>query len=220
MELLVVIVIIAALAGVSAPVIMGQRKKADLTEATSNIKQIQLALFNFGEEYGSFPDNETAEDVRHATGTDLNFTGTSANDYFRQLIATGTKSERIFWCKTSYSPRKPDDVISSGKALEPGEVGYGYIMANENQGLSNSSNPSRPVVVSPLFKAQSNWEFDPEPYDAKAVVLRIDGSARSETIRTDNRFISVPGGFIQTNGADTVWEDITPVLRAPLTNAR
>jgi len=216
-ELLVVIVIIAALAGLSAPVILKQRKAADRTEAINNVKQINLALIDFDNDYGSFPDNNTQEDVKDATGTALSFGGTFANDYFRQLVAAGNKSEKIFWCKTSYSPKKGDDIITPGKALDAGEVGFGYIMASQTDGQSTSGDPGRPVCVTPLFKAQPNWEFDAEPYGEKAVVLRIDGSAKPETIRTDNKYISIQGGrFLQTTGDNTPWgNDINPVLRAP-----
>jgi len=212
---LVVIVIIAALAGLSAPVILKQRKKADQTEATSNIKQVHLALLDFDSDYGSFPDNNTAEDVKNATGTVLNFGGSFSNDYFRQLAATTAKAESTFWCKSAASPRKPDKDMTAGKALEAGEVGFGYIMASQTDGQSASSNSARPVVVAPLLKGNTNWEFDPEPYGDKAVVLRIDGSATPETIRTDNHFIAVPGGFLQTQGEKSVWDDVNPVLRTP-----
>jgi prepilin-type N-terminal cleavage/methylation domain-containing protein len=221
-ELLVVIVIIAALAGLSAPVILKQRKAADRTEAINNIKQIGLALIEFDSEYGSFPDNDTAEDVKDATGTALTFGGNFSNDYFRQLIATGNKSEKIFWCKTAQTPKKGDDIISPGKALDAGEVGFGYVMASQTDGQSASGEPGRPVVVTPLYKALPNWEFDPEPYGDKAVVLRLDGSARQETIRTDNKYISIQGGrFLQTTGENTPWgDDINPVLRAPQTKGQ
>ncbi|MCW1887485.1 type II secretion system GspH family protein [Luteolibacter flavescens] len=214
-ELLVVIVIIAALAGLSAPVILKQRKKADQTEASQNIRQVHIALIGFEGDYGTFPDNNTAQEVKDSTGSALSFGGTYANDYFRQLIATTGKAESIYWCKTAYSPRKPDNDVSPGKALDKGEVGFGYIMASQTDGLSSSGNSSRPVVVSPLYKAQPNWEFDPEPYEDKAIVLRIDGSAKAETIRTDNRYISVTGGYLQSQGEKSVWDEINPVLRAP-----
>ncbi|MEK7952972.1 type II secretion system protein [Luteolibacter soli] len=216
-ELLVVIVIIAALAGLSAPVILKQRKAADRTEAINNVKQINLSFIDFDNDYGSFPDNDTAADVKDATGSSLNFGGTFSNDYFRQMIAAGTKSEKIFWCKTSYSPKKGDDIITGEKALAAGEVGFGYVMKSQTDGLGTSSDPGIPVCVTPLYKAQPNWEFDPEPYGEKAVVLRIDGSAKPETIRTDNRYISIQGSrFLQTTGDNTPWgTDINPVLRAP-----
>ena len=79
-ELLVVIVIIAALAGLSAPMILRQRKAADRTEAINNAKQIGLALLEFDQEFGGFPDDDTAESVADATGSSLNLSGGKSND--------------------------------------------------------------------------------------------------------------------------------------------
>ena len=216
-ELLVVIVIIAALAGLSAPVILKQRKAADRTEALNNVRQIGLALFEFDSEYGTFPDNNTAEDVKEATGTELSFNGNFSNDYFRQLIATGLKSEKPFWCKTSFSPKKPDDVFNiQAKALEAGEVGFSYIMVSLTDGQSSSGEPNRPVVVAPSFKAQTDWTFDPEPYGEKAIILRLDNSAKAETIRADKKVTIGGGRTLESVGDSTSWgTDINPVLRAP-----
>ena len=216
-ELLVVIVIIAALAGLSAPVILKQRKAADRTEALNNVRQIGLALFEFDSEYGTFPDNNTAEDVKEATGTELSFSGNFSNDYFRQLIATGLKSEKPFWCKTSFSPKKPDDVFNiQAKALEAGEVGFSYIMVSLTDGQSSSGEPNRPVVVAPSFKAQTDWTFDPEPYGEKAIILRLDNSAKAETIRADKKVTIGGGRTLESVGDSTSWgTDINPVLRAP-----
>lgn len=216
-ELLVVIVIIAALAGLALPTILKNKSLADRTEATSNARQIGLVLFAFDDEYGSFPGNDTAEDVKQSTGTALDFGGSFSNDYFRQLIATVGKSEKIFWAKTSYSKRKPDDIVEPGKALEAGEVGFGYVMANQTEGQSSSGEGNRPVVVTPLYKAQDNWEFDPEAFGEKAIVLRLDSSATAETIRTDNRYVNIgENRFLQTTGDNTPWgSDMNPILRAP-----
>ena len=52
-ELLVVIVIIASLAGLTAPMVIRQRKKADQTEAVSNSRQIGIAMLEFDNDYGS-----------------------------------------------------------------------------------------------------------------------------------------------------------------------
>jgi prepilin-type N-terminal cleavage/methylation domain-containing protein len=215
-ELLVVIVIIAALAGLSAPVILKQRKAADRTEAINNIKQIGLALQEFDSEYNVFPDSTTAQTVKEATGTDLSFAGTFSNDYFRQLIATGLKSEKPFYCKTSYT-KKPDDNFTGAKALEKGEVGFGYIMATQTDGQSSSGTPSRPVVVTPLFQANPDWTFDGEIYGDKAVILRLDNSASALPIRTDNKYVSAgEGRKLQDVGENTPWgTDMNPVLRAP-----
>ena len=179
---------------------------------------VDAHLFEFDAEYGSFPDNNTAEDVKESTGTALTFGGNFSNDYFRQLIAYGLKSEKPFWCKTGFSPKKPDDVFNvPAKALEAGEVGFSYIMMTQTDGQSSSGDPGRPVVVAPSFKAQTDWTFDPEPYGEKAVVLRIDGSAKPETIRTNDRKISIQGGrTLESVGESTPWgTDMNPVMRAP-----
>ena len=110
-ELLVVIVIIAALAGLTAPMVIRQRKKADQTEAVNNARQIGLALFEFETEYGAFPDKDTATAVTAATGETAP-DGTNSNDKFRQLIAAGiAQSEAMFFAKSAYT-KKPDGVIS------------------------------------------------------------------------------------------------------------
>ena len=86
-ELLVVIVIIAALAGLSAPMVIRQRKKADQTEAVSNARQVGLALFEFENEYGNYPDATTATAVTAATGSQLALGVADSNGLFRQLVA-------------------------------------------------------------------------------------------------------------------------------------
>jgi prepilin-type N-terminal cleavage/methylation domain-containing protein len=215
-ELLVVIVIIAALAGLSAPMILRQRKAADRTQAINNAKQLGLALLEFDQEYGSYPDNDTAETVAESTGTDLNLSGNNSNDYLRQLIAFGIQSEEIFFTKCAYT-RKPDNVIQGAKALEPGEVGFGYIMLDSTTGQNTSGNPGRPVLATPLLDAQTDWTFDPDPYGGKAVILKLDNSATALQIRDSDKKISVGNGrTIEQTGDESVWGTSTnPVIKAP-----
>ena len=214
-ELLVVIVIIAALAGLSAPMILRQQKAAARTEAISNAKQVGLALLEFDQEYGSFPDDDTATSVEDSTGTDLNLSGGTANDYFRQLIAFGIQSEDIFYTKTSYT-RKPDKVLTASKALEPGEVGFGYIMLTGSVGQNTSGNPGRPVLATPLLNAAEDWTFDGDPYGDKAVLLRLDNSAEAPLIRSKDNKVSVGNGkVIEDTGPDSVWGTENPELKAP-----
>ena len=215
-ELLVVIVIIAALAGLSAPMILRQQKAAARTEAISNAKQVGLALLEFDQEYGSFPDNDTAEEVAASTGTDLNLSGDTSNDYFRQLIAYGIQSEDIFFTKTAYT-RKPDNVINASNALEAGEVGFGYVMLDATTAQNTSGNPGRPVLVTPLLDASTQWEFDADPYGDKAVILRLDNSAKALQVRDSDKNVTVGGGkTLQQTGDETVWgTNTTPTLKAP-----
>ena len=102
-ELLVVIVIIASLAALSVPMIMGQVKKAAKAEAISNSKQIGIAMFEFESEYGSFPDAGTLADLVLAFPTPAvtGLAGADSNGYFKQLLHAGiVQSEEIFFAKT------------------------------------------------------------------------------------------------------------------------
>ena len=216
-ELLVVIVIIAALAGLTAPMVIRQRKKADQTEAVSNARQIGLALFEFENEYGSYPDPTTALAVTSATGSTLSIGGNLANDYFRQLLAGNfTQSEKIFYAKIA-NAKKPDDNIAGAEALAQGEVGFGYLLKG-NTGFNAAGNPSRPLAVTPLFNNLAAGTFDPAPFDSKAIVLRMDNSVTSINIKL-NKTINLGGveSGLLTKGADTVWGDMTedPTLAVP-----
>jgi prepilin-type N-terminal cleavage/methylation domain-containing protein len=215
-ELLVVIVIIAALAGLTAPMVIRQRKKADQTEAVNNARQIGFALFEFETAYGSFPDSATATEVKEATESTLNLGTASANDYFRQLIAAEvSQSEAMFYAKTAFT-KKPDNVYNGQNALEKGEVGFGYIM-NQNVAFSTAGNPARPVVVAPLAYPFSNGQFDTDMYDFKAVVLRIDNSATSLPILKSSKLAQLGGGknLLQT-GEETIWgTGVTPTIVNP-----
>jgi prepilin-type N-terminal cleavage/methylation domain-containing protein len=217
-ELLVVIVIIAALAGLTAPMVIRQRKKADQTEAVSNARQIGFALFEFETSYGSFPDSTTGPTVTENTGTQLTFGGTTANDYFRQLMAAEiATSEGMFYAKTGFS-KKPDNVANTtDKALGNGEVGFGYIL-NANVAFSTAGNPARPIVAAPLSFPFGTGTFDYDIYDAKAVVLRIDNSVTSLPILKTSKLAQLGGAkhLLQT-GQDSVWGDgVTPTMVNPI----
>lgn len=209
-ELLVVIVIIASLAGLTAPMVIRQRKKADQTEATSNARQIGLAMFEFETEYTRFPDDTSGAEVASNTGSTLLMGTGPSNNYFRQLIGAGfTQSEQMFYAKVPGS-RKPDGNITGAGALAAREVGFGYITLGV-VGLSTAGNPARPYVVTPLL-GTSGDTFDAAPFDGKAVVLRIDNSVSSLQINTtSNRAILSPastGTVARTlldPGAGTVW---------------
>lgn len=203
-ELLVVIVIIAALAGLAAPMVMRQRKKADQTEALNNARQIGFALLEFDSDYGRFPSAATADSVKDNTGTTWTLTsGNDSNGFFRQLIAAGiANSESIFYAKTAYST-PPDNVLTTeAQALEAGEVGFGYIM-NGTASQSASGNPGRPVICAPLQSGSSTL-FDREIFDQRAVILKLDLSAVSININEQN-VARLDGNDFTTADANTVW---------------
>lgn len=216
-ELLVVIVIIAALAGLTAPKLISMRKKGDQVVAMNNGRSMVLSMNDFSTEYGTLPDRETARQVTDLTGSKLNLNGDSANDYFRQLIASGMlKSEDPFYSKTPYSTKKPDNNMSGSKALEPGEVGFGYIM-NGTTAIS-TDDPNRVIAATPLLDATTKGQFDPGPLDGKAALVYLDSSVKLMQIREDNKKVAIPGSkTLLDAGEGTLWgPDIKPVLKAPL----
>ncbi len=208
-ELLVVIVIIAALAGLTAPMVIRQRKKADQTEAVNNARQIGFALFEFETEYGTFPDDTTAETVASNTDT-AKVGGSTANDRFRQLIRSGiAQSETMFYSKTTYT-KKPDGVFNDDNtALAAGEVGFGLMETTEGKGLSAAGNPSRPVVMTPFDQSLASEKFDFDIYDGKAVILKLDNSVTSLPIIKTSQLVKISGKSLTATGEDTVWGTAT-----------
>jgi len=173
--------------GLAAPLLLRAKKSPNRTETINNLRQLNLALIDFEADYGRFPDASTIADVQSKTHTTLSLGTSTSNDYFRQLIAADiVKIEKLFWTKTPSTPRKPNETLGAD-ALKKGECSFAYVA-----GLTSSSDPATPVVVTPMIPG--TWTFDPDIFGDKACILRIDGSAKTETIRTDNHKISVQGG--------------------------
>jgi hypothetical protein len=182
------------------PMVLRQRKAADRTTAISHCKCIGLALLEFDQEFGSFPNEKTADQVKDVSGTPIDLTGSSSNAAFRQLIAFGIQSEIIFSCVHPEGIEKPDQDFSRGKALEAGEVGFSYIC-----GLSTKMSPDTPVITAPMkIGTQTYW---PDPYDNKAVVLCLDNSVHAPLLRRrDGKLPVANGKTLFENGPDTVWD--------------
>jgi prepilin-type N-terminal cleavage/methylation domain-containing protein len=220
-ELLVVIVIIAALAGLTAPMVIRQRKKADQTEAVNNAKQIGLAMFEFENEYGTYPGAKTLLQVQENFPEEVikGAAGEDSNGYFKQLMQAGlTKSETMFFAKAK-GIIKPDGKITNDEdALANGEVGFAYI-TDDAEGMSSAGNPARVICATPMNAAGD--KFDATPFDKKAVILRIDNSAVSVNISvppdsTDNTGDAISAGVSVIDPASDVWVGTAPTVRPPL----
>ena len=201
-----IILIIAFLAGLSAPMIIRQRKKADQTEATNNARSFSLALMEFESEYGSFPNASTARLVSETTNNPA-ITGSSSNARFRQLFQAGiTQGEQAFSAKADGS-RKPDGIISGDEVLTPGECGFGYV-----ENIRTDDEIPRPIAMTP-FK-QGSSEFDPKPFDHKAVVLWSDSSVRSLAIDRSTGEAILDGKNL-LDSAHPIWGGTPPSLLLP-----
>jgi hypothetical protein len=200
------IVVIAGLAALMAPMIMSQIKNAHRVEALNNAKQIGLALYVFEDEFGTYPNAETAKLVAEKTSTP-EISGDSSNARFRQLIASGiTLSEQMFHAKSD-GTHEPDGFIDADFALQSGECGFGYI----DNIPSNISDP-RPIVMAPFISGTT--KFDPEPYDGKAIILWTDNSARTYPIDSTTGEVIVDGKSI-LDPSHPVWARTPPNLLLP-----
>ena len=178
---------------------------APRTIAISNIRQIGVTLFAFDDQYGRFPDASTIPAVQAATGTTLHLGDSSSNQLFRQLLATGERSEQIFWAKTPASRKKPNDLLGTD-ALAPGECAYSYVA-----GLTSSGDPETPVVMIPMIRG--TLKFDPKPFDGKAIVLNLDSSATALTIEENGDVLL--NGMNLFDPRQPFWRGKAPDIKYP-----
>ncbi|MEP4076231.1 hypothetical protein [Haloferula sp.] len=148
------------------PLVSDQRKTADRIQAIANMRSLSCAFLEFDQEFGSYPDDETAPIVADATGSELILTGPHSNPYFRQLIAFGIQSESIFYSVHPEGSRKPDHIVTPGNALAPGEVGLSYVY-----GHNSSHDPRLPLLIAPM-KSGTHLAWR-KPFDGTAAVLLI-----------------------------------------------
>jgi hypothetical protein len=176
---------------VIAPMVVRSRKDFGLVQAHNNARQIGLALLEFEQSYGTFPNDNTSPQVTANTDSALLLGSKTSNDIFRQLIAAEiTQCEEMFYARIHKS-RKPDNLITGSQALEKGECGFSYL-----HGASKHSPPETPIVVTPLVpgKALFDYKGAKKPFYGKAVILRYDGSVQSLPIEKS--------GHVLINGKD------------------
>lgn len=119
--LTILILPIAVLAGLAMPVIMKNKMAAERTESLSNGRQIAGALYEFEEEYGTFPSDELA-------GEEEKFAGLTGARVLDQLEAAGS-------------------VTGIDRFLAVGTLWKGDWLYFP--GLSTSGQPDAPVLISP-----------------------------------------------------------------------
>jgi len=182
------------------------KNRAAQTETTSNLRQIGLALYEFENRFGTYPNDETAELVKKKHSSAINLSGTSSNALFRQLFASGIVENEAMFYANAPGFTKPDNDTSPGHLLEKGEVAFAYVA-----GLSTEGNPSRPLAFGPVIPGTT--KFDPKPFNRKGVVLRIDNSVASVQINKDGEAIS--GGHLLLSPENPIWEGKAPDIRYP-----
>jgi len=197
---------IAFLAGLAAPFVIRQRQKADQNEAVNNARSMGLALFEFGEEYGAFPNEATAGLVAEKTGS-LKLTGDSSNARFRQLIrAEISQSEAIFYTHSD-GMRRPDNNFIGNLALEKGECGFAYV-----ENLDPKDTTPRPIAMTPFVLGTDR--FDTKPFNGKAFILWTDNSVKSMPIDRATGQVMLNGKSL-LDPTNPVWSGKPPVILLP-----
>jgi hypothetical protein len=190
----------------SAPVFLKARKASERTEALNNIRQIGMCLFEFESDYGRFPDASTIAEVQRRTSTPLTLTDTSSNQLFRQLLATGLKSEKPFYAGIR-GGRRPDDVFhSDSTALQKGECGFSYIA-----GLHTGWEPETPLVLTPMKRGTKTFDT-PRKWGERAVVLRLDNSASFFHVDAKGRALATVGRDL-FDPSQPFWKGKAPDLK-------
>lgn len=69
----------------------------------------------------------------------------------------------MFYAKSD-GTRKPDGIITGDQALAPDECGFAYV-----ENIRTADGAPRPLVMAPFVKGRA--EFDPMPFDNRAIVL-------------------------------------------------
>jgi len=214
-------VVFALLAGLAMPVILRAKKKADTVQAMSNLRQVGALMYQFDQDWGTFPSQKIRTDNPDK------FPGVSggddANAYLSMLIAGGyTQAEDLFYAKGgSRAKKKPDNVISPpNQILEAGECGFGYVMLADGKAMSSADNSGRPLLVAPLVAHSSgaNPDFNIEPFDQKAIYLRLDQSIQQARINKSTKHVTLPGLTMTLfdTGERTVWGTTdVPDVKAP-----
>lgn len=194
-ELLVVISIIALLAGLALPALNNARKEAFKVQDVSNLKQVGLSIKLFSNDYdGQFPRNWPMDDENTDT------IAPNANVAFRALFGTGVlKDERIFYTQGTPFFKKGDNNIgkapSFSDALKRGENSYAYF-AGHSEGSESIEplawNPTRGGITR---DGERGWKANdpiPQIHGGNGIhVLRVDGSVSWVPKKSDG---SVPLG--------------------------
>ena len=194
-----VIAIIVALAAMATPAIFKALGRAAMAESVSNGRQVKITMDLFAmDNDGVYPSEDTATFYETAYAT--------SNDLFKQLFASGsTNSEKIFWVKGSQmcNKAKPDDVTTAGdgfsetRCLESGDCGWAMV---EDQTTTN--NPSRPLIFD--SPPSTGLVFDGELWGLKAIVVRIDGSAKPERLNPSFKLLDGDNKELLTTASE-IW---------------
>ena len=207
LNLLISFAVIVVIASFAAGWISHQIEKGKREEASDNLRALGYAMVCFETEYGTFPSDESAKDVRECNpDMDVPLGNKSSNDYFRQLIASGyVDLESSFYANIA-GVHKPDNRMDGGHCLEKGECAFSY-----NIGCSSKASPAQPLMLTPMIPGTDR--FDPKPFGGMAVILWTDQSVTTPPIDRSGHVIH--NGVSLLDPANPVWHGKPPRIVWP-----
>lgn len=174
--------------------------------AVNDAKAIGVALYEFKDQHGSYPNAETAKLIAEkSNGTEIH--GETSNARFRQLIVGGIiSSEDMFYVESS-STSKPDGKISGKNAIAPGECSYGYI-----DNIPSNITDSRPLLMAPFIAGTTR--FDPKPLKNRIFVFWTEGRVTMLNIDPSTGKALLMGQDI-LDPKHPIWGGVEPRLLMP-----
>jgi prepilin-type N-terminal cleavage/methylation domain-containing protein len=226
-ELLIVITIIAVLAGIALPAYNGVKERGDQTKDLSNAKQIALAMRQFAiDNNGAYPSKAVDAAAKGDYSAAAATLAANSNEAFWWLFPNYLQNEQIFAVTGSaFSPSTPDNKIDNGEAgrvdtLKKGENSYAYVA-----GLTDTSNSTFPLIADGFVPGSpgtyaANKSLPGGVWAAKkAVVVFCDSSAQIMRVDPSTKQVQRkgPAGNVNlfTDPGDGSWIGIagtTPVL--------
>jgi prepilin-type N-terminal cleavage/methylation domain-containing protein len=170
-ELLVVIAIIGVLIALLLPAVQKVREAANRTHCANNLKQIGLAIHNFHDTYGAFPNNGNM----WYTGVSYDSSGVPQNFMYQQAgwgfqILTFMEQDNLY--------RTPDLLDANGNQIQRPVDANGAVIAVNVMPLGKAANPGD----------QSTWGGKPGTfavsYSLGAVPKQQWGPLRQTPIKT------------------------------------
>lgn len=216
-EMLVVITIIAILAGLAVPTYNAVQRMANQNRGVNNARQIILSMKLFSKDHSSqYPDS-----VRNPLTGSL---AENANDAFRLMIQEKiVPDERIFGCPAGFTPDgNIGQAPSYDNALMPGENHWAMTgnqtdtsVGNMPLVYENPATPSWPPLWNADLAGQANipgrtW------YGGKIIIGRNDGSVAVETLQGQKGMVGpqiMAGGVnLFTQASEGTAQRVLPVV--------
>jgi len=182
-ELMVVMLIIALMAGVAFPTFQAAMMTAKMNGAMQSARQIGLAIISYGGDHdGNYPATE------NSYGQAIS----SSNDAFRSLVPDYTDNESIFAVSGSaWGPSADGKIATLDQILQQGENHFSYI-----SGLSSTAGSMQPLIVDGTdghgYYTRNPQEKGGTWKGQKAVLIRNDCSSRLMPLKGDNNRRYIP----------------------------